>query len=168
TETYLARADGDYRDTSVTTSTAATTTTTSTTYVPSHDAVLAGRAGLTTYTRSAAGTWERISRQENYGDSITWEYYLTETSSSSSSTPIIPTNSKDAAEIEGTTNTDKVTWTTSNNTTNTVNAPSDEPSSLGDVYRVRKDANGNDVVYIGDVYIDGDYIGGNYTVQPQQ
>jgi len=175
---HLAGADGDYRATTVqSTPSPGTIVTTMTSYseynyngnyVTARDEFVTGRAGKTISTSSSAGTWERITRQENYSDSITWEYYLTETSSSSSSTPIIPTNSEDADEIEGTTNTDKVTWTTSNNTTNTVNAPSDEPSSLGDVYRVRKDANGNDVVYIGGVYIDGDYIGGNYTVQPQQ
>ncbi len=159
TETFLAGADGDYRDTSVTTSTAATTTTTSTTYVPQHDAVIAGRAGLTTDTSSSAGTWERISRQENYSDSITWEYYLTETSSSSSSTSLDGDWTTDAAVIEGTINTAKVTYSAGDTTTNTVDATSDEPTKLADVYFVREDADGNDIVKL---------FGDNYTVQPQQ
>lgn len=159
TETYLAGADGDYRDTSVTTSTAATTTTTSTTYVPWHDAVLAGRAGLTTYTSSAAGTWERISRQEYYGDSITWEYYTLTTSSSNSSTNLDSVWTTDAVANTGAPgNTNKVTYS-AGDTTNYVNATSDDPSKLNDVYFVREDADGNDVVKL---------FGEEYTVQPQQ
>jgi|GEM_PF-4610079 len=159
TETFLAGADGDYRDTSVTTSTAATTTTTSTTYVPQHDAVIAGRAGLTTDTSSSAGTWERISRQENYSDSITWEYYLTETSSSSSSTNLDSVWTTDAVANTGALgNTNKVTYS-AGDTTNTVDATSDEPTKLADVYFVREDADGNDIVKL---------FGDNYTVQPQQ
>ncbi len=157
TETYLAGADGDYRNTSVTTSTAATITTTTTTYSSWQDAVIAGRAGLTTDTRSAAGNWERITRQQDALDSITWEYYTLTTSSSNSSTSLDSDWTTDAAVIEGAPgNTNKVTYS-AGNTTNYVNATSDEPYSLGNVYWVRDDADGNDIVYI-----DEDL----YTVQP--
>ena len=157
TETYLAGADDDYRNTSVTTSTAATITTTTTTYSSWQDAVIAGRAGLTTDTRSAAGNWERITRQQDALDSITWEYYTLTTSSSNSSTSLDSDWTTDAAVIEGAPgNTNKVTYS-AGDTTNYVNATSDEPYSLGNVYWVRDDADGNDVVYI-----DEDL----YTVQP--
>ncbi|HRR03599.1 MAG TPA: hypothetical protein P5286_11935, partial [Treponemataceae bacterium] len=166
TTEYLAGADGDYRATQTENVTTASTIYTTTSYsgadysnVGSYDAVLAGRAGKTISTSSSEGTWDRITRQDSFGDSITWEYYLTETSpSSSSSTILTHTDSEDADEIEGTSNTNKVTYKTLY-TTNTVNAISDEPYSLGDVYWVRDDADGNDVVYI-----DEDL----YTVQPQQ
>jgi hypothetical protein len=162
-KTYLAGADGDYRDTSVTTSTAATTTITTTRYsgsdynVWSYDAVLAGRAGKTIYTSSSAGTWERITRQDSYSDPNTWKYYVTETSSSSSSTSLVPAYPNDAPVIEGAPgNTNKVTYS-AGDTTNYVDAPSDEPSPISDVYWVRDDADGNDIVRL---------FGKNYTVQP--
>ena len=159
--TYLAGADGDYRQTTVSSNPAAGTTVTTTTYYYSEDsledAVIAGRAGLTTYTSSAAGTWERITRQQDALDSITWEYYTLTTSSSNSSTSLDSDWTTDAAVIEGAPgNTNKVTYS-AGDTTNYVNATSDEPYSLGNVYWVRDDADGNDVVYI-----DEDL----YTVQP--
>lgn len=159
TETYLAGADGDYRDTVTTDTTTATTTTTTTTYDNWQDAVITGRTGVTTYTSSAAGTWERISRQEYYGDSITWEYYTLTTSSSNSSTSLDSVWTTDAVVNAGAPgNTDKVTYS-AGDTTNYVNATSDDPSKLSDVYFVREDADGNDVVWL---------FGAEYTVQPQQ
>jgi hypothetical protein len=158
TETYLAGADGDYRNTSITTPTAATITTTTTTYSGASNAVIAGRAGWTTDTRSAAGNWERITRQQDALDSITWEYYTLTTSSSSSSTDPKIVWTTDAPEIEGTDNTDKITYS-AGDTTNYVNATSDEPSPIGDVYWVREDSDGNDIVWLFEDY---------YTVQPQQ
>ena len=160
-KTYLAGADGDYRETTIPSNPApGTSVFTTTRYYDLDgtylDELVTGRAGKTISTSSSDGTWERITRQEGALDSITWEYYTLITSSSSSSTSLISTYSNDAAEIEGTSNTDKYAYRTGN-TTNTVYPPSDEPSSLGDVYRVRKDANGNDVVSI-----DEDI----YTVQP--
>lgn len=172
-ETYLAGADGDYRATTVSATPSPGTIVTTTTSYREYDynddfnaswdgtaldELVTGRTGKTIYTYSYAGTWERIRRQTSYNDSITWEYYATDTSSSSSSTPLISTYSNDAAVIEGTSNTHKYAYRTGN-TTNTENAISDEPYSLGDVYWVRDDADGNDVVSIG---------GNNYTVQPQQ
>lgn len=157
-KTYLAGADGDYRETTVSSNPApGTVVITTTTYDIWQDAVITGRAGKTEYTSSEAGTWERITRQEGALDNITWEYYTLITSSSSSSTSLDWDRTTDAPVIDGAPgNTDKYTYTTGN-TTNTVNATSDEPYSLGEVYWVRKDANGNDVVKIGV---------NNYTVQP--
>lgn len=158
-KTYLAGADGDYRDTSVTTSSAATTTTTTTNYDTFYDAVLAGRAGLTTSASSADGTWERITRQQDALDDITWEYYYLEASYSNSLTSLDNVRTTDAVVNAGAPgNTDKVTYS-ADNTTNTVYAPSDEPTKMNDVYFVREDADGNDIVWL---------FGDNYTVQPQQ
>ena len=161
TEVFLAAADDDYRTTTKTDTKGAINTITNTTYSGWNgyynfsNAVHFGLANKTRKTTSVTGSWELVKKQYGPNDSQTYHYFVTTPSTTETTTSFDVDTTFDAVETDETDSTTKSTYKVAGSDTVTTTSTSD-PSEIS-YWWIREDADGNDVLRIGNDL---------YTVQP--